>query len=104
MKWILFTMLLVSCTPIYHHDYTMNCRNEAVYCGLIANEKNETKVAFGPIPNSIEWHAQSKVKIDGEWRWLVMRGKECYIEKQDSFEPLNEFSVQDFVSFINRKK
>jgi len=97
---ILFVVFIASCSPINLH-YLVDNRDQALYCGKIAAEHNETKILFTPAVIPGQWNAQAKTKIDGEWKWLEMdKEGNCYIGSQTQFNLLNEFSVFDFERFI----
>jgi len=90
----------VSCSPINKH-YLVDSRDQALYCGRIAAEYNETKILFTPAILPMQWNAQAKTKINGEWKWLQMNKEgHCYIGNQTQFNLLNETSVSDFERFI----
>jgi len=49
----------------------------------------------------MQWNAQAKTNINGEWKWLQMNKEgHCYIGNQTQFNLLNEASVSDFERFI----
>jgi len=99
-KIILLVLLIASCTPI-NKNYLSDSRDQALYCGKIAAEHNETKILFTPATLPSEWSAQAKTKIKGEWKWLQMKNDgSCYIGYQTQFKLLNEFSVSDFEQFM----
>lgn len=103
VKYIIIIFLLISCSTIYPHNYNLNCRNQALYCGLIASEQHEVKIAFGPVKDTtLLWHAQAKVKINNDWRWLYMTGQYCYFGEQDNFIALNELSIEDFIHYMRK--
>lgn len=111
MKNIITFLLIVSvvilsgCAHPVLSDPIGNCRNRAVYCALEAAEHYEVVIATGPtkeFPKTIS-HAQAKAKINNEWQWLYMMGEDCYIGNQESFIPLNEWSIVNYVKKLRNE-
>ena len=103
---ILLSLFFIGCTHSIFYDPLGNCRNRAIFCALEAKENYETVVIISGSTNnsSTIYHAQAKVKKDGEWQWLTMKGEYCYISNQDNFYPLNEWEIKDFVQYISAFK
>lgn len=102
MKKILIIFLLIGCAQPIFYDPLGNCRNRAIYCAVEAGEKYETVLVSGPTKQFRLNHAQAKAKINGEWKWLYMKGEYCYIGKKEAFEPLNTWKLQDFLNHLKQ--
>ncbi len=94
-------MTCLGCARPVLYDPLGNCRNQAIFCAMEAQENYETRIAFGPVKNlQYIHHAQAKALIDNKWVWLTMVGTSCFPARQDPFDPLNEWKIEDFMEAL----
>lgn len=61
------------------------CRHTVILQYLVFREYCETEIVWGPIPGSINYHAQARVKIEGKWYWLKSAPVYVFIAEQENF-------------------
>ncbi|MDQ5985909.1 MAG: hypothetical protein CSYNP_01626 [Syntrophus sp. SKADARSKE-3] len=91
---ICLIFLLCSCATVHSGV----CRHNALYAAVVMGERYDVRIDFGPSSlNPNIWHAQAKAMIGGEWQWLQVRGNHVWVGRKDEFDPMNSFSVGDFM-------
>jgi len=103
-KWLLLILfILFGCS--HYYVGRMECRHEAVVSALIAQEKYPVRIAFGTVigdESGVVWHAQAQAFVDGEWRWLHLRGDYVVIaDKDKGWREENFWSVKDFCKLFS---
>ena len=66
-------------------EIILDCRHEAILTYLVFNEYYESEICWGPSNIPDVYHAQSRAKIDGEWKWLKMSNGFAFTAHQDPF-------------------
>lgn len=105
MKRFLFGALiltLVGCSA--HQPIKGVCRHDAVYAAIVYGEDHPARIRFGPTKIRSVWHAQAQVLIKDRWLWLKAQNGTVWISEQDDFDPLNTYTVKDFIQFLKLKE
>ncbi len=85
--------MLCACSP----TFKTQCRHKAIFCASVMRESCPVRIVTGLNPQGIR-HAQAQAQVDKKWEWLVMRGNEVYIGKQDyTFTDTYRFTFNEYI-------
>jgi len=84
--------MLCACAP----TMSAKCRHKAIFCASIMRESYPVRIVTGLNPQGIR-HAQAQAQVNKKWEWLVMRGDEVYVGKQEyTFTDIYHFTFSEY--------
>lgn len=77
------------------------CRHEALIAAVIYEEAGyETRIPYGPMDIDHDiYHVQAQAKINGQWEWLSTRTIVVYVDDQDDFKVIRDYTADDLFDF-----
>lgn len=96
---LILILLFAGCSSYYGV-----CRHKALYAASVMQENHRTVIVVTENVGG-STHAQAKVCIDGEWKWLRVDGESVYFGKPESNGRfIKAYSFLEFAQYLKRLK